>query len=344
MGVRSEFPGATTPLEAEPGHVRGDLALASGRSLIHGPDIHDAAAFEIGLRLQSNCSATGSPAKPVWRVEGSISPAFPWPSPTFAATLWWSCWFGVTHLALLTITANEQQVVDGHRTRLVSLFAGLAASASLLGLTAVQAAVPVPRVVEVPFRPAFVRSPAGAERPARAGQILVPDSLLRTTKPGRLQVQLANGRHFRLGGDAVLRLGRSDLNLEKGQIIAWVNPGQKGGSPLRIHTRIATASIVGTTVFIEATDDSFKVFSWEGRVQLQTEAGRRYVLHSGQQLSFEKETWQPLQRLSQSEAADRRRKSLLLNGFSTPMETLPVIEKELDLVAAPAAPAASATP
>ena len=213
-------------------------------------------------------------------------------------------------------------------------------------LTQARAASPVPRVVEVPFRPAFVRSPGGKEIAARAGQLLAPASLLRTEKPGRLQVQLANGRQFRLGGDAVLRLGAGGLSLEKGQIIAWVNPGQKGGSPLKIRTRVATASIVGTTVFIEATDDSLKVFSWEGHVQVETDAGRRYNLTSGQQLTLDKQTWQAPRRLSQSEATARRQKSILLNGFATPMETLPVIEKELGLTAAPPAtqPANPANP
>ena len=222
------------------------------------------------------------------------------------------------------------------RHPLRSLAAVGGATALALALTQARAAAPVPRVVEVPFKPAFVRAPGGKEIAARAGQILSPASLLRTEKPGRLQVQLANGRQFRLGGHAVLRLGAGGLNLEKGQIIAWVNPGQKGGSPLKIRTRVATASIVGTTVFIEATDDSLKVFSWEGHVQVETDAGRRYDLTSGQQLSLDKQTWQAPRRLSQSEAATRRQKSILLNGFATPMETLPVIEKELGLSAQPA--------
>ena len=223
------------------------------------------------------------------------------------------------------------------RHPLRSLAAVGGATALALALTQARAAAPVPRVVEVPFKPAFVRAPGGKEIAARVGQILAPASLLRTEKPGRLQVQLSNGRQFRLGGDAVLRLGAGGLNLEKGQIIAWVNPGQKGGSPLKIRTRVATASIVGTTVFIESTDDSLKVFSWEGHVQVETDAGRRYDLTSGQQLSLDKQTWQEPRRLSQSEAAARRQKSILLNGFATPMETLPVIEKELGLTAAPPA-------
>ena len=243
----------------------------------------------------------------------------------------------MTRLAPLSFASRITPATTGPRPRLFPLLGAAGATATLLGLTAVQAAAPVPRVVEVPFRPAFVRPPGGAERPARAGQILAPDSLLRTTKPGRLQVQLANGRQFRLGGDAVLRLGPGGLNLEKGQIIAWVNPGQKGGSPLRIRTRTATASIVGTTVFIEATEDSLKIFSWEGEVECLTKDGQRKMLTSGQQLTLEDGEWRKT-RLTQPEAAARRQKSILLNGFATPMETLPVIEKELGLSPVPATP------
>ena len=201
-----------------------------------------------------------------------------------------------------------------------------------------RAAAPAPRVVEVPFKPAFVRPPGRPEQPARAGQTLANDTLLRTAKPGRLQVQLANGRQFRLGGDAVLRIGPGALNLEKGRIIAWVNPGQKGGAPLQIRTRVATASIVGTTVFIEASEDTLKVFSWEGHVRVETADGRRYDLSSGQQLTYDAQAWQPPRRLSQAEAATRRQKSTLLNGFSTAMETLPVIERELGLTVPSVAP------
>jgi len=222
---------------------------------------------------------------------------------------------------------------------ITTLYTGLAVALAVGLLHQAQATVPVPRVVEVPFKPAFTRPLGGREILARPGQILAPASLLRTEKPGRLQVQLANGRNFRLGGDAVLQLSADGLNLEKGQIIAWVNPGQKGGSPLKIRTRTATASIVGTTVFIEATADSLKVFSWEGHVQVETETGRRYDLRTGQQLTLEQGSWLPLRKLSQPEAAARRQKSILLNGFSTPMETMTAIDQGLGLTAQPAQPA-----
>jgi len=229
--------------------------------------------------------------------------------------------------------------------------ASLALAAALVpnAPAGVSAAPAMPRVVEVPSRPAFIKPPGGSERPARPGQILAASTLLRTQKPGRIQVLLANGRSFRLGGDAVARLGPDGVDLENGQIIAWVNPGSKGTTRLRlrIRTRVATASIVGPTVFIDATPDTVKVFSWEGHVSVATSSGVTFELHSGQQVVFEQGAWQAPRRLSQEEATVRRRTSLLLNGFETPMVTLPVIERELGLspLAAPAAaPVAPASP
>jgi hypothetical protein len=47
-------------------------------------------------------------------------------------------------------------------------------------------------------------------------------------------------------------------------------------------------------------------------------------------------SWLPPRRLSLEEATARRTQSILLNGFETPMETLPVIERELGLKPLPA--------
>lgn len=186
----------------------------------------------------------------------------------------------------------------------------------------------------MPSRPAFVKLPGRPEAPAKPDQPLQLQTVLRTEKPGRLQVQLPDGRSFRLGGNALLRLATGHtLDLQRGQIIAWVNPGSKGVLPLRVKTRVGTASIVGTTVFIEATDEAVKVFSWEGTVRVVTDAGEQVTLNSGEQLSYEQAAshpgWQPPRRLSRTELDTRRARSILLNGFNAPMETLPVIEKEL---------------
>jgi nucleoside-diphosphate kinase len=41
--------GATNPLEAAPGSVRGDFALEVGQNLVHGSDSNESAAREVGL-------------------------------------------------------------------------------------------------------------------------------------------------------------------------------------------------------------------------------------------------------------------------------------------------------
>jgi ferric-dicitrate binding protein FerR (iron transport regulator) len=192
-------------------------------------------------------------------------------------------------------------------------------------------------VVDVPSRPAFVRFPGQTETNAQVGQIPRPNTMFRTQKPGRLQVNLADGRAFRLGGDALLRLSARDLTLQRGQIIAWVNPGAKGGAPLRVNTRVGTASIEGTTVFIDATDTQVKVFSWEGHVKVTTTEGQTFSLQSGEQLTYgppgpsQPAAWLGPRRLTLPELTERRAKSILLNGFAVPMDTLSVIEKELGL-------------
>ena len=160
-----------------------------------------------------------------------------------------------------------------------------------------------------------------------------------------------------------------------------MDPTAKNRRPFEIRTRLATASIQGTTVFIELNDDTFKVFSWEGRVQVKTRSGEEFTLESGQQLLLdltrqlsvvkgqldgleaalgesggmftpdewdertkEPETeddkdiqWDP-PALGESEVQQRLTRSALINGFSTPLETLPEIEKELGATAPRATP------
>lgn len=193
------------------------------------------------------------------------------------------------------------------------------------------AAPAVPRVVEVPSRPAYVTPPAAVERPAQVGQVLRPSTVLRTEKPGRLQILLADGRSFRLGGDALLRIEPNLLDLVRGQIIAWIHPGAKRPTSLRIRTRVGTASIQGTTVFIEDTSEKVLFLSWEGTVEVRADDGTLHRLTSGQCLEVTPQGWQGPRRMTDGEIRTRRQRSILLNGFDAPMETLPVIERELGL-------------
>tara|TARA_B100000029_G_scaffold291747_1_gene285312 strand:+ start:1830 stop:2288 length:459 start_codon:yes stop_codon:yes gene_type:complete len=61
--------GATKPLEANPGTIRGDLAVNIGRNVIHGSDGPETAAFEIDLWFQSSEINDWTPSDQIWRVE-----------------------------------------------------------------------------------------------------------------------------------------------------------------------------------------------------------------------------------------------------------------------------------
>ena len=61
--------GATNPLEAEPGTIRGDLAIDIGRNIVHGSDGIDTANFEINLWFQSEEINEWEISDGDWRVE-----------------------------------------------------------------------------------------------------------------------------------------------------------------------------------------------------------------------------------------------------------------------------------
>ena len=62
--------GATKPLEAEPGTIRGDLAVNIGRNVIHGSDAPETAGFEIDLWFEADELSDWTPADQSWRSEG----------------------------------------------------------------------------------------------------------------------------------------------------------------------------------------------------------------------------------------------------------------------------------
>ena len=61
--------GATKPLEAEPGTIRGDLAVNIGRNIIHGSDGPDTASFEINLWFNNEEICDWDPSDGIWRIE-----------------------------------------------------------------------------------------------------------------------------------------------------------------------------------------------------------------------------------------------------------------------------------
>ena len=61
--------GATKPLEADPGTIRGDLAINIGRNIIHGSDGADTASFKINLWFSNSEINEWETSDKKWRIE-----------------------------------------------------------------------------------------------------------------------------------------------------------------------------------------------------------------------------------------------------------------------------------
>ncbi|MEN9215994.1 MAG: nucleoside-diphosphate kinase [Gloeomargarita sp. HHBFW_bins_162] len=61
--------GATNPLTAEPGTIRGDFGISIGRNLIHGSDAIETAQREIALWFTPDELVAWQPAASAWLVE-----------------------------------------------------------------------------------------------------------------------------------------------------------------------------------------------------------------------------------------------------------------------------------
>ncbi len=61
--------GATNPLEAEPGTIRGDYGITIGRNLIHGSDAPETAASEIELWFGDSGLSSWEPTLKPWLYE-----------------------------------------------------------------------------------------------------------------------------------------------------------------------------------------------------------------------------------------------------------------------------------
>jgi hypothetical protein len=194
-------------------------------------------------------------------------------------------------------------------------------------------------ITEVAAMPVWVKiSEPDPESPAANGMGLVYGNTIITADQGLAEVDLRNGLAFRIGGTARLTLQPGNqLNLESGQMITWVTPGQQ--VPAEITTPAGVAGLRGTTLFVDLPEDptaAVEFFAWEGTITLRPlGAAEDLVITSGEQLSLRPgennipELRQRIRRLSLPEIEQRRSQSRLLNGFSQPLPTQPQIDEVL---------------
>lgn len=196
-------------------------------------------------------------------------------------------------------------------------------------------------IQEIVTTPVWVKSQTvNQETPGQEGMGLMYGDTLRTEEPALAEVDLKSGLSFRIGGNAKLVLQpNNQLNFQAGEMITWVNPGQK--VPTEIVTPVGIAGLRGTTLFIDIPADpsgEVQFFAWEGTISIRpVGASEDLIIRSGEQLSIrpgEQDVTQlrdRIRRLTQTEILQRQQQSRLLNDFSRPIPTLSQIEDALEL-------------
>lgn len=162
------------------------------------------------------------------------------------------------------------------------------------------------------------------------GQSVAPDAvlnapdLLRTGRRSRAQLTAEDGTVARVGANTVFSFEQDSrtINLQQGSILFNSPSGQGGGN---IVTNAASASVLGTTIIVAATNNGgFKVLVMEGSAQVTFPNGVTQTLSPGQ-MSFVLPGGQPgpvvnFDLAKQTEGSD------LLNGFSVTLPSNEIIQ------------------
>ena len=169
---------------------------------------------------------------------------------------------------------------------------------------------------------------AGNTAAAKVNDLLRAPDRVRTGAQSRTELTASDNTITRVGANTVFSYADSGriLNLEKGSLLFHSPKGNGGGT---IKSGGAAAAVLGTTLIVAATDDGgFKVILLEGRGQVTLLNGKKNSLRAGQMVFIA-----PNGKKS-SGALDINLKnlvagSLLVNGFSHPLPSEPLIAEEI---------------
>jgi hypothetical protein len=168
-----------------------------------------------------------------------------------------------------------------------------------------------------------------AAQPATVNELVKAPDLVRTGPQSRAELTAADQTITRVGANTVFSFeptGR-DMSLEKGNVL-FHSPAGKGGGTIRSGG--AAAAVLGTTLIVSSTGTGgFKVILLEGKGTVTLPNGRSTTLTAGQlvfvlpgQTDFGQVLTINLGKLVEG--------SQLINGFSNPLSSLPLIQKAIE--------------
>lgn len=124
-----------------------------------------------------------------------------------------------------------------------------------------------------------------AQRPAKIQDRIQGNDVIRTGQRSRAELKFPDSTIARVGANAAFsfRPDTRGFDLQKGSILFHSPKGLGGG---QIRTAAATASVLGTTIIVSATQNGgFKILVLEGKAKVQGTNGRSIVLNAGE-MSF----------------------------------------------------------
>jgi hypothetical protein len=165
-----------------------------------------------------------------------------------------------------------------------------------------------------------------AAQPAAVHDLVKAPDLVRTGPESRAELTAPDQSITRVGANTVFSFeptGRN-LNLEKGSVLFHSPAGKGGGS---IRSGGAAAAVLGTTLIVSSTGSGgFKVILLEGKGKVTLPNGKSVTLTAGQ-LVFVlpgQTDFGPVLDINLGKLVDG---SQLVNGFSNPLASLPLIRQ-----------------
>ncbi len=167
------------------------------------------------------------------------------------------------------------------------------------------------------------------EKPATVNEIFSMPDILRTGAASRAELMAPDQTVTRVGANTIFSFDPANrtIDLKQGSLLFHAPHGKGGGT---IHTGSATASVLGTTLIIVATlNGGFKVIDLEGEVEVKFLNGLKQKLNPGQ-MTFVLPGANQLAPVIIFRLDELTLNSLLVKGFSQPLDSMPLIQNQVD--------------
>jgi hypothetical protein len=167
------------------------------------------------------------------------------------------------------------------------------------------------------------------EQAAAVNDIFSMPDILSTGDASRAELVAGDETVTRVGANTIFSFdpARRSIDLKQGSLLFHAPHGKGGGT---IRTGAATASVLGTTLIVTTTTNGgFKVLALEGKVEIRFLNGLKQKLLPGQ-MTYILPGGDKMAPVLVFRLDELTENSLLVKGFDQPLESLPLIRREIE--------------